>query len=46
MSRYVTTYGDRMSSRTVQAQKNEIVIKCHILNRFMAANGVYKDSAA
>jgi hypothetical protein len=46
MSRYVTTYGDRMSSRTVQAQKNEIVIKCHILNRFMAANGLDKDSAA
>jgi Transposase DDE domain len=46
MSRYVTTFGDRMSSRTVQAQKNEIVIKCRILNEFMAANGVYKDSAA
>ncbi len=46
MSRYVTTHGDRMSARTVQAQKNEIIIKCHILNIFMAANGVHQDSAA
>jgi len=46
MSRYVTTFGDRMSARNVQAQENEIAIKCHILNIFMAANGAHQDSAA
>ena len=38
MSRFITKFDDRLSSRTVQAQKNEIVIKCHILNVLMAAN--------
>jgi hypothetical protein len=28
MSRYVTTFTDRLSSRNIQAQKNEIVMKC------------------
>ena len=46
MSRFVTTFSDRLSSRTVQAQKNEIVMKCHILNILMAANQAYQDSAA
>ena len=46
MSRFVTTLTDSLSSRTVQAQKNEIVMKCHILNILMAANQAYQDSAA
>ena len=46
MSRFVTTFSDRLSSRTVQAQKNEIVMKCHILNILMAANEPLQDSAA
>lgn len=46
MSRFVTTFTDRLSSRTVQAQKNEIAMKCHILNILMAANQAYQDSAA
>ena len=46
MSRYVTSFTDRLSSRIVQAQQNEIVIKCHILNILMAVNGSLLDSAA
>lgn len=46
MSRFVTTFTDTLSSRTVQAQKNEITLKCHILNIFMAVNGELQDSAA
>ena len=46
MSRYVTNFTDRLSSRSVQAQQNEIIIKCHILNISMAANGNLRDSAA
>ena len=46
MSRFVTSFGDRISSRTVQAQKNEIVIKCNLLNIMMANNGCPQDSAA
>ncbi len=33
-------------ARTVQGQKNEIVMKCRILNILMAANQPYQDSAA
>ena len=46
MSRYVTSFTDRLSSRIVQAQQNEIVIKCHILNFLMVVNGSLLDSAA
>jgi len=46
MSRFVTTFSDRISSRKVQSQKNEIILKCQILNIFMAQNNVYQDSAA
>jgi hypothetical protein len=46
MSRYVTTFDDRLASRNVQAQKNEITLKCHILNIFMAQNDDLQDSAA
>lgn len=46
MSRYVTTFDDKLASRNVQAQKNEITLKCHILNIFMAVNGESQDSAA
>jgi hypothetical protein len=46
MSRYVTSFTDRLSSRTVQAQKNEILIKCHLLNISMAANEGLQYSAA
>ena len=46
MSRFVTSFGDRISSRTVQAQKNEIVIKCNLLNIMMVANEVTQDGAA
>lgn len=46
MSRFVTTFSDKLSSRTVQAQQNEIIIKCHILNIMMAGNQYAQDSAA
>ena len=46
MSRFVTLFGDRLLSRTVQAQKNEIVIKCKLLNIMMVANEVTQDGAA
>lgn len=46
MSRFITTFSDRLASRTVQAQQNEIVMKCHILNILMAANEEFRDSAA
>lgn len=46
MSRFVTLFGDRLSSRTVQAQKNEVIIKCKLLNIKMATNGFTQDSAA
>ena len=46
MSRYVTTFTDKLASRNVQAQKNEITLKCHILNVLMAVNGDFQDSAA
>ena len=46
MSRYVTTFTDRLASRNIQSQKNEITLKCQILNTFMAVNGNLQDSAA
>ena len=46
MSRFTTTFDDKLASRTVQSQKNEIILKCHILNIFMAVNGESRDSAA
>ena len=46
MSRFVTTFDDKLASRTVQAQKNEITLKCHILNILMAVNSQMQDSAA
>ena len=46
MSRFVTTFTDRLTSRNVKSQKNEIILKCHILNTFMAVNGNLQDSAA
>jgi len=46
MSRFVTTFDDKLASRTVESQKNEITLKCHILNIFMTVNGDLKDSAA
>jgi hypothetical protein len=45
MSRFVTAFSDRLSSRTVETQKNEIAIKCHLLN-IMASNNNLQDSAA
>lgn len=46
MSRFVTKFTDRLSAKTVQAQQNEIVIKCRILNILMAANDNLQDRAA
>ena len=46
MSRFVTTFTDRLSSRNVQSQKNEITLKCHILNTLMAVSSDLQDSAA
>ena len=46
MSRFVTTFTDRLTSRNVKSQKNEITLKCHILNTFMAVSGDLQDSAA
>lgn len=46
MSRFITTFDDKLVSRTVQSQKNEITLKCHILNIFMAINDDLQDSAA
>jgi Transposase DDE domain len=46
MSRFVTTFTDRLASRNVKSQKNEIILKCHTLNTFMAVNGNLQDSAA
>jgi len=46
MSRFITAFSDRLSSRTVQAQKNEIIIKCRLLNIMMAAKQYYQDCAA
>lgn len=34
MFRYKTTFGDHMSFRTNERQKNEVVTKCNILNTF------------
>ena len=34
MYRYKTTFGDHMSFRTDNSQKNEVLIKCNILNTF------------
>lgn len=46
MSRFITTFDDKLASRTFQSQKNEVVLKCRILNIFMAINGDLQDSAA
>lgn len=46
MSRFITTFTDRLASRNVKSQKNEIILKCHILNIFMAVNSDLQDSAA
>jgi hypothetical protein len=46
MSRYTTTFTDKLASRNVQSQKNEITLKCHILNIFMSVNNEPQDSAA
>ncbi len=46
MSRYVTTFTDQLASRNIQSQKNEIALKCHILNIFMAVNNDLQGSAA
>jgi hypothetical protein len=46
MSRFVTTFTDRLASRNVQSQKNEIILKCHILNTLMAVHADSHDSAA
>jgi hypothetical protein len=46
MSRYVTTFTDRLASRNLQSQKNEITLKCHILNALMAVNSDLQESAA
>ena len=46
MSRYVTTFTDKLASRTAQAHKNEITLKSHILNTFMAVNSDLLDSTA
>ena len=46
MSRFVTTFDDKLLSRNVKSQKNEITLKCHILNIYMAVNSCLQDSAA
>ncbi len=46
MSRFVNTFSDKLSARTVQAQNNEIIFKCNILNIMMASNQFTQDSAA
>lgn len=45
-SRYVTTFTDRLASRNIQSQRNEITLKCHILNILTAVNDDLQDSAA
>ena len=34
MSRFKTTFSGSLSSRKVESQKNEIILKCKILNMF------------
>jgi len=34
MSRFKTTFSGSLSSRKVESQKNEIILKCKILNIF------------
>jgi hypothetical protein len=46
MSRYKTTFTGTLSSRKVQSQKNEIVLKCKILNMFAALTVPPLDYAA
>ena len=46
MSRFVTTFDDKLLSRNVKSQKKEITLKCHILNIYMAVNSCLQDSAA
>lgn len=46
MSRFITTFTDSLASRNVKSQKNEITLKCHILNTFMAVNANLQDSTA
>lgn len=46
MSRFVTKFSDRLSARIVQAQQNEVVIKCKLLNIMMAADQYTQDSVA
>jgi Transposase DDE domain len=46
MSRFKTTFTGTLSSRKVQSQKNEIVLKCQILNMFAAITVSPLDNAA
>lgn len=46
MSRFKTTFTGTLSSRKVKSQKNEIVLKCKILNMFAALTVPTLDNAA
>lgn len=46
MSRFKTTFSGSLASRKVESQKNEIVLKCEILNIFMNVRGDSQDIAA
>jgi hypothetical protein len=46
MSRFKTTFTGTLSSRKVQSQKNEIILKCQILNLFAANTVSPLDNAA
>ena len=46
MSRFKTTFSGSLSSRKVESQKNEIILKCKILNMFTELTLPSLDSAA
>jgi hypothetical protein len=46
MSRFKTTFTGTLSSRKVNSQKNEIVLKCNILNMFASLTVPPFDNAA
>ena len=46
MSRFITTFSGSLSSRKVISQKNEIVLKCSILNIFTNVTMPLQDNAA
>ena len=46
MSRFKTTFSGSLSSRKIKSQKNEITLKCKILNMFAGLAMESLDNAA